>query len=61
MDQEINELVEKLREGEIGSAEFTSQLDEVAEKAAQDTRESSESAGTHNARIDKVARKAARL
>jgi hypothetical protein len=61
MDKEITELVEKLREGEIGSAEFTGQLDEVAEKAASETRESTERDSSESDRIDKLARKATRL
>jgi hypothetical protein len=61
MDKDINELVEKLRDGEIGSAEFTGQLGEVAEKAASETRESTERDSTESEQIDKLARKATRL
>jgi hypothetical protein len=61
MDKEIADLVNDLREGKIDSAEFTSQLDEVADEAAQNARESTDDEGMQRERMEKVAKKARRL
>ena len=61
MDKEITELVERLREGDIDSGEFTAELDKVAEKAATEAREATMREGSGSDRIDRLARKATRL
>ena len=61
MKKDITDLVNELREGTIDASQFTSQLDDVVDEAAQQARKSADVDSTKSERIDNAARKASRL
>jgi hypothetical protein len=61
MDKAIEQLIEDVREGRIDADGLKTQLDEVADAAAESALEAKEVDVTTRQRIDRLARKASRL
>ena len=61
MDKEIEQLIEDVRDGKLDTDELKTQLDQVAEAAADNALQAKDIDVTQHERIDSLVRKAIRL